>query len=228
MKIKELNCEARPREKLIKFGSHNLSNIDLLAILIGSGTKKQSVIELANDILNQYSLSEISELSFERLTSIKGIKTSKACTIMACFEFVRRSYNESETKKCFVSAEDVYLFLYPTICNKNIEYLYILYVDAKARLIQLYLACEGDIATVNVPIRKIISKALEINAYALFMVHNHPTGDVTPSYNDKKSTFEIISACQTVGIEFVDHIIIGKKKYYSFFESGNLNLDSDI
>ena len=228
MKIKDLNVDFRPREKLIKFGAVNLSDVELLAIIIGSGTKNVSAIDMGNQMLNEFGLNKLSQLSYDELIKIKGIKDSKACTILACFEIVRRSMMQNKERKTFEYASDIFEYLHPIIMNKPVEALYIMYVDSKAKLINLYLANEGDIASVSVPIRKIIKKGLELNAYGLFMIHNHPSGEVSPSSGDIKSTVLLQNACQSVEMVFIDHVIIGEKTYYSFMENKSLDEILDI
>lgn len=222
MKIKEIEENSRPREKLIAFGASNLSDIELLAIIIGSGMKNISVLDLANNILKNFELSALSELSYEKLVEIKGIKKSKACSILASFELVKRSYAFKARNTAFLSATEVFNYMKPILFNKNKEFLYILYVDTKARLLETYLVSEGDISSVSMPVRKIISRGLEIHCYGIFMVHNHPSGDINPSVSDIEATNDLFRATKLMRIILFDHVIIAKNKYYSFHEKNIL------
>lgn len=168
MKIKDLSVDLRPREKLIKYGPHNLASEELIAILIGSGIKGKSALELANDIMKKYNLREFSECA------------------------------------------------------------YAIYLNTKASVIKRVLINEGDIAFVNISIRKIIKNALELEAYGLILVHNHPSGEISPSESDIKTTSMLAASAKLFDIAFIDHIIIGRNKYYSFLENDSSCLDKSI
>lgn len=228
MKIKDLSVELRPREKLIKYGTHNLANEELIAILIGSGIKGKSAIELANDIMKKYNLREFSELSYENLVKIKGINISKATSILAAFEIAKRSLSFEFEDLILSNASDVYRYISPYLKNKFSECAYAIYLDTKASIIKRVLINDGDIAFVNISIRKIIKNALELEAYGLILVHNHPSGEINPSESDINTTSMLAASAKLFDIAFIDHIIIGRNKYYSFLENDSSCLDKSI
>ncbi len=228
MKIKDLSIDLRPREKLIKYGTQNLANEELIAILISSGIKGKSAIELADDILKNYNLREFSELSYENLVKIKGISMSKACTILAAFEITKRSLCFESDVIILANALDVYKYIGPFLKNKFRECAYAIYLDTKASVIKKLLINDGDVAFVNISIRKIIKYALELEAYGLILVHNHPSGEINPSESDILTTRRLAASAKLFDIAFIDHIIIGSNKYYSFLENHSSCLDNSI
>lgn len=228
MKIKDLSINLRPREKLIKYGAQNLASEELIAIIIGSGIKGKSALELANEILQKYNLREFSELSYENLIKIKGISISKATSILAAFEIAKRSLSFEMEASVLNSASDVYSYIAPYLKNKFRECAYAIYLDTKASIIKKVLINDGEVSFVNISIRKIIKIALELEAYGLILVHNHPSGEIKPSKSDIITTKMLSSSTKLFDIAFIDHIIIGSNKYYSFLENDSSCFDKSI
>ena len=213
MEIKEL-----PREKLIKYGSESLKDYELLAIMLGSGSKEKSVFDLANDLINEYGLKRLFSMSFNELSKIKGIKHAKATKLMACFEIAKRCITISNNNIQFSSANIVYDFIKPDYLFLKTEKVTVVYVDAKCKLIRKISFDNFDVAHTSLPFRKIIGEAINNNAYGLFLIHNHPSGDVRPSKSDIESTHLMYNTLADIDIIMLDHVIVSDTKYYSFLE----------
>ncbi|MBP5445878.1 MAG: DNA repair protein RadC [Acholeplasmatales bacterium] len=219
--IKEIPKYERPREKLLKNGIKTLSNTELLAIILKSGTKGKSVIDLSNEILYSInSLKDLNDLELLEITKIKGVGKVKAMEILASIELGRRIYLEKNDKIRFKTSKEIYL-IYKDILNYSVEHFYVLYFDSKLNLI-----CEKDLFTgdSNLVIPKpneIFKYAIKIGAQSFVIMHNHPSGDPKPSKKDIIFTSDIKIMSETMNILLLDHIIIGDD-YYSFLENGKI------
>lgn len=215
-KMKHIPVSERPRERLEQFGVHGLSNVELLAILLKTGTKEESVLELSKRIL--YSLERPSmmlNMSLEELKTIKGVGTAKATTILAGLELYKRLYQDLNKKKVIIQdAKDVY-YLFEEMSMLEQEHFYCVYLDTKYKIIakkQLFIG--GLNASVITP-RDIYKYAIRLNSPNVLFIHNHPSGDPTPSRSDIETTYRLEESAQAIGIRVVDHIIMGKKRCYS-------------
>ena len=219
MKIKSLPMEERPREKLIKHGSKSLTNSELLAIILRTGNKKENVIEVSDKIFSKYSIKSLSRVSTSKLMRELGIGTAKSCQIAACFELGRRliSFREKKTHEVKNAKDIVKLFLEEMRALKQ-EQLKVVYLNSRSRIIKVQTLFIGSLNESIVNPREIFKIALEENAAALILIHNHPSGDPTPSIEDIEITQEIAKGGNILGIKVIDHIIIGDKKYISFKE----------
>ena len=208
-----------PREKLIKYGSDSLSDSELLAIMIGSGSKEKSVFDLSNDLINEYGLKRLFSMSFNELSQIKGIKHAKATKLMACFEIAKRCITISNENIQFLSASIVYNYVKPNYLFLKTEMITVLYVDSKCRLISKLSVNNYEPAQAVLPVRKIIGDAINNSAYGLFLIHNHPSGDVNPSKGDIAATHVLYRTLSDIDIMLLDHVIVSDTKYYSFLEN---------
>lgn len=215
--IKEMPRTERPRERLMIYGAKALSNEELIAILFRTGTKEQSVMSLSKSVLytlNQFD--DIKKLTFEELIKIKGIKKAKAATLLAAIELgVRLATYKREAKLKIRSPEDVYDHLIHEIGHLDQEHFIVFYLNVKSEVIKKETLYVGTINQMVLHPREIFKKALLYSASALLFAHNHPTGDSTPSVADLKATEALIKTAEVMGLDVVDHLIIGHHEFYS-------------
>lgn len=225
MKVREIPLSDRPYERLIKYGSNILSNEELLAILIKSGTKENSSKMISSKIIsNLNDISELKNFEYHDLIKIKGIKQAKACNILAAIELGKRISKKSKEQEKIkvINSKIVYEYYKDLLENKNQEYFYCLFLDNKKYIKKSKLIFLGTINYSVVHPREIFKEAYIIGATSIICVHNHPTGDVNPSNQDIITTQNLIKVGQILDIKIDDHIIIGNNNYYSFFENGKM------
>lgn len=227
LNIKELQKNQRPRERLIEKGAHALSDVELLAILIGSGTKNENVMELSQRICSMYDFRTLKNLSYQKLIEISGIKSAKACLLQACFELVKRSYSDTARDVVLDTAEKIFYYTQEDFILEEQEVLVIVYVDCKLHPIKKSKIPSQLPASVEVPSRRIISESLGCNAYGIVLLHNHPSTDLTPSRADRESTFYLKRLVEALDILFLDHLIVSKDQYLSFMEKGLLQEEEE-
>lgn len=225
MNYKEIDDELKPRERLIKYGKESLSEYELLAIILNTGIKDMSVYDLAKSVLNIYSINELVNISYESLIKIKGISKTKACLIISCFEFVKRSLVINDKKIDFKSASDIYNYIKSDYMYENREKIYCIIVDTKMNLIKKEYLSSGDVNSVNISYKNIIELLIKNNGYGLIICHNHPSNDVKPSASDKHETIKLYRILHELNYLLIDHIIVGKDKYFSFLENHLLEKD---
>lgn len=223
--IKQMPKNSRPRERLIKLGSEVLSDEELLAIILKTGTKGITSRDLALNILSIVkSVVNLKKLNYQQLLKINGIGPAKACEITSLIELSKRMNKQViiDDTTIFNNSQLVYYYYKDKLEDKMQEYFYCLYLDNKKKLIedkQLFL---GTINQSIVHPREVFKHAFTLSASSIICVHNHPSGDVTPSLEDMNLTNRLKSIGKLVGIPINDHIIIGKDKYYSFFENNKI------
>lgn len=218
IKIKDLPKIERPREKLISKGPQNLKDEELLAILLGTGRKGKNVLEIAKQILRKYSKKRLLNLKYEDLIKIKGINSAKACTILAAQELVKRALKvREETLPIIHSINDV-VAQAVYLRDKKREHLMAIYLNARNEMIFKKPMFVGTLNANLVHPREIFAEALKQNAASVILVHNHPSGEPTPSKADIEITKRIKEAGKIMGIDVLDHIIITKTKVFSFKE----------
>lgn len=224
VKIKKIPINDRPRERLINYGSNSLSNEELLSILLNSGTKNISVKNLASIILSKTNnLKDLEKLSYHDLISIKGVGSAKASIILSFLELSKRIKMEDNKIINIKLNEPSKVFNYFKYrVNKYQEEFYCIYLDAKKKVINSKLLFIGTVNHSMVHPRDIFKEAYSLNAAFIICVHNHPSGDVNPSLDDINVTKRIFEIGNLMGIKLVDHIIVSKKKYYSFLENGKI------
>ncbi len=222
MKLKDYIEEDKPREKLEKLGSKNLSDSELLSILLRVGSKNESVNELSTRILKENDgLKGLSELSLEKLCSIEGIKKSKATTILAAFEIGKRSIENKPKKLKLKNSDEIFTYYRNDFIGAKQEKFYALYFDTKMNLIKKVEIFIGSIDNVEVHPRDVFREAISLNATFIIVMHNHPSGDTNPSKEDMIMTNRLAQTGELIGIKVVDHIIISSDSYYSFYDIMN-------
>lgn len=215
--IKEMPAEERPREKLEKFGAEALGNNELIAILLGHGFKNVSALDLANYMLKEHNgLKGVSKLSFSQLKRIKGMGLAKSAQLSAAFELTRRlSMLSNEDRPVIKSPEDVSRVLLGRYSDKKKEHFGILILDSKNHLKKEEIISIGGLNANLVQPRELFHSALMELAAAIILFHNHPSGDPQPSQQDIKLTKRMIEAGKLLGIDVLDHIVIGANSYIS-------------
>ena len=222
MKIKELPLSERPYEKLENYGAESLSNAELLAIIIKTGTKNQSAVSIAQNILNllehteQDSLRFLHEISIEEFMKIKGIGKVKAIQLKAICELTKRiSRPINRQKKVIKSPEDVADILIPELRYEKREIAKVIILNIKNVILRIIDISLGGANFTCIEPRDVLSEAIKMQAPKIILVHNHPSGEVEPSRGDYDVTDRIHEAADLMGIELLDHIIIGDGKYRS-------------
>ncbi|MBN2236944.1 MAG: DNA repair protein RadC [Bacteroidales bacterium] len=224
--IKQWAEEDRPREKLILKGKSSLSNAEILAILIGSGNRDQTAVELAQTILaaNQNNLNALSGLSLEELMKFKGIGEAKAITILAALELGRRRRSsEVLEQKTIRSSKDVFELMYADLADQSFEEFWIILLKRNNQVISKKRISEGGIAGTVADPKKIFKLALDAQASSIILCHNHPSGNLKPSEQDKQLTKKIFLAGKTLDISVLDHLIFGNEGFFSFADENILS-----
>ena len=225
LSINEWAEEDRPREKLQALGAECLSNAELLAILIGSGSTDESAVALMKRIMNDCSnnLNTLGKMSIRELTAYKGMGPAKAITILAACELgKRRQKTQVEERRCLSSPQDIYEYMHPTMQDLDVEEAWVLLLNQGFRLIKPVRLSHGGISETAVDIRLIMKEAIVNNATVIALCHNHPSNNLFPSRNDDNLTRNVNKACETLRIHFLDHVIVTDGAYYSYNEKGRL------
>ena len=215
--------EDRPREKLAALGAEALSNAELLAILIGSGSPDESAVDLMKKVLSgcNNNLNTMGKMSIQDLMKYKGIGEAKAITILAACELGKRRQREQpEERPDLGTATRIYNYLHPRMQDLDVEESWLLLMNQNYKLIKSMCLSHGGITETAVDIRLIIKEAVLCNATILAIAHNHPSGSLRPSKDDDQLTQAVKQACDTMRIHFLDHIIITDGSYYSYHEQG--------
>ncbi len=221
--MKELPRNDRPSEKLKKYGVESLNNEELLTILIGSGNKYSTVRELSLKILtNIKDISNLTSINYEMLASIKGLGPSKISIILAAVELSRRIKKIELIDVKIDSSEKVFNYFKNLFLDEMQECFYAVYLDASKKVIKIKLLFKGTLDHSLVHPRELFKEAYLISASSIICVHNHPSGNIVPSKEDKMLTDNLVRIGLIHGIPVIDHLIIGKNTYYSFFESGDI------
>jgi len=219
MIIRELPTEERPREKLISLGSSVVSNAELLAILIGTGTKDRSALDLAGALLaaEEDGLGNLAGSTPEEICRISGMGIAKACRIIAAFELGRRLATRPLPGKVLItSPESIADLFMEEMRYYRKEFFQVLLLNSKGEIISIEKSSIGDLSSTIVHPREIFSGAVRRSAAAVVFVHNHPSGNPEPSSEDQEVTLRLIEAGKILGIRVLDHIIIGDGIYVSF------------
>jgi len=193
-----------------------LSNEELLSILIRTGTNNSSVKDLSIALLKEININDFDHINYKTLSKIKGIGEVKAITIISAIEFGRRVLNKKSLTKQIKTGDDVYYLVKDEMENQLQEKFLAIYLDTKKYVIMKKVIFIGTVNSSNITARDVFREAVKNNAAGLIMVHNHPAGSTLPSYEDVYLTSEFIKLGKMMGINIVDHIIIGKDNYYSF------------
>lgn len=225
LSIKYLDASDRPREKLLAHGVGALSLAELFAILIGNGTRRKTAVELMQDVLddNGNRLRNLSRMTVEELMRYEGIGEAKALTIIAAAEIGRRRLEENiNPQDPFNTADDIHKYMLPRIQDLSHENSWVLLLNNSARLIRCVHLSSGGLTSTLVDVRMLIKEACLANSPCIVLVHNHPSGNSTPSRADKELTNKVKKAAETIDIRMLDHIIVTDHDYYSFADNGQL------
>ncbi len=215
----------RPREKMMLHGASALSDAELLAILIGSGSTEHSAVELMRRILSDYhnNLNELGKANVDELCRYKGIGTAKAVTILAASELgKRRKEEETAERKTVRSSRDVYQYFHPLLCDLATEECWVLLLNQAAKVVDGVRISSGGLTSTAVDVRCILREALLKRATGLALCHNHPSGDVRPSKDDDRLTDRLVKAAEAMDIRVVDHVILTDGKFYSYADEGRM------
>ncbi len=217
MNIKSMCVKERPRERLSKVGSASLSTAELLAIILKFGTKEKSVLEIAHNLLAS-NLHQLSRLSLQELKNLHGIGQAKACQIIALFEIAQRFTKESNDNKVIRDAKDIADIYIPKMRNLQKEQFIGIFLDTKNKIISDSIISIGTINSSVVHPREVFHSAVKAMANSIIVLHNHPSGDPSPSKEDISVTKILKISGETMGIPLLDHIIIGNDNWWSWNE----------
>lgn len=223
--IKNWSQDDQPREKLLYKGKAVLSDAELVAILIGSGNRDESAVDLCKRILASVdnNLNALGKLSIKQLTEFKGIGDAKAITIAAALELGRRRRGEEVIeKKKITSSASVFELMQPVIGELQHEEFWIVYLNNSNKIIQKNQLSKGGITGTLVDVRLVLKNALEFGATGLILAHNHPSGNLKPSEADKQITQKLKNAAQSLDIKVLDHLIVTENAYFSFADENIL------
>ncbi|EFI42041.1 DNA repair protein RadC [Peptoniphilus sp. oral taxon 386] len=230
--IKDMPIDDRPQEKLMKLGADSLTNAELLALIIRTGTKTKTSVEISQEILNTISIgrdknssaiSFLKNISMADLMEVKGIGESKAAMILAAITLASRINRESVFKKEKISSPAILVdYVMDEMSSLQIEEFRIVVLNTKKEIENIKCISKGIINATLVHPREVFKTAIDERAHTIILLHNHPSGDPTPSREDFELTDKLSGTGKVIGIEVIDHIIIGNKKYYSFLEHGKI------
>ena len=222
--INEWSLEERPREKFMERGAEALTTAELLAILIGSGTTKETAVDLMRRILNDCDdkLNTLGKKSLKELMDYKGIGMAKAITILAACELGRRRQSENVDRLRINSANSIYLYLHPKMQDLDVEQAWVLLMNQNFKLIRAERLSVGGISETSIDVRLVMKLAVLNNATVIAIAHNHPSNNPKPSKEDDRITERVKKACDIMRIYFLDHVIVTDGQYYSYNEQGRL------
>ncbi len=221
--IKDFPLEERPREKVKQYGINNVTNKELLSIILKTGTKNINVEDLALSILRKYKLHELKDVTINELTKIKGIGEVKAIELLAAIELGKRiNYKTEEKKKKLNNPEVIFQEMRYLFIDKKQELFYCLYLNEKQELIERKLLFMGTVNKSITHPREVFKEAYRLSASSIICMHNHPSNDLRPSKSDLEFTTSLVEIGKLQGIPVVDHIIVGDSSFYSFYEHNNI------
>ncbi len=218
MKIKDLPNSSKPRERFLEKGPESLSDAELLALILRVGIRGENVVEMANRLLSNYSLEKLFDCSLKELQQVKGIGESKALELLAIREIGKRYNNSKNPIIKITSAKDVFDYFHENLKNEKQENFIVLLLDTKNKIIKDELITKGVLDASIVHPREIFKPAIRNSAHRIILVHNHPSGDPTPSPEDLDITEKMRKSGEELDIRVLDHVIIGKENYWSWVE----------
>jgi DNA repair protein RadC len=219
MRIKDISTENRPRERLEKQGATALSDAELLAIILKIGNKQENVVDMSNRLLSKYGIAKLSSCSLKELQAIKGIGKAKACQILALFELNKRHTLAKQNGKPLKSAKDVFQYVEPKLAHLDRECFMVLHLNTKNCVLKEEVVSLGTLNSSLIHPRELFKSAIKESAHSIILTHNHPSGDPEPSEEDYEITERLFDAGELLSIKILDHVIIGKNRYYSFKEN---------
>lgn len=222
--IKDWAPDDRPREKLLTKGSSALSNSELLAILLGSGTKTKSAIEVAKEVLDlaENNLNKLGKLNLHDYMKVDGIGQARAITIAAALELGRRRQATEAIRPVIQSSADIAHYLQAQLADKNHEVFLVAYLNRSNKIVHTEMISQGGITGTVADPRVILKKAIEHHAVSMVLCHNHPSGSLKPSKADEQLTQKIKEAARLLDMTVLDHVIVSEEGYYSFADEGLL------
>jgi DNA repair protein RadC len=220
VKIKDLPEHKRPREKLGQLGAENLSDKELLAILLRTGIKGKNALELASKILNKHPIKDLLSLKLDELTEIKGINNTKAITLLAAFELAKRVLDKFDNNLPIINSPQKALDQLTELTAHKQEHFVVLYLNARNQLVKKVTISKGTVNSSIVHPREVFLPAIKYLATSIILAHNHPSGDSGQSDEDMEITNRLVHAGQILGIEVIDHLIITKSDFLSFKDKG--------
>lgn len=220
MKVKDMPTSSQPRERMLKFGVENLSDVDLLSIILRTGTKDANVKEVASSLLSQIgSINNLTNIGIRELSKINGIGSIKAITLISAIELGKRVVNkEIKISMVLASGEVVHEAFKSLFLNENQEKVLAIYLDSKKRLISYKFIFIGTLDKSIIHPREIFNEAIKVSASSLILMHNHPSNEINPSKEDIITTDKIKECGDIIGIPLLDHLITNGKDYYSFYD----------
>lgn len=223
MKIKEIPITERPRERLKEVGASNLTDKELLSIILKTGIKHKNASDIALEILKNFELLDFRELNLKDLTKINGIGEVKAIELLAAIELGKRIFlKEPKKLKKLSTPKEIWESSKYLFSGVKQEYFYCYYFNNKQQLIERKLIFMGTLNQATTHTREIFKEAYKLSASSIVCLHNHPSNDVTPSQADKLFTERLMKTGAIQGIPIVDHIIVGENSFYSFYEHSNI------
>ncbi len=225
IKISELAEEDRPREKLLLKGRSALSDAELVAILIGSGTPTLSAVDLSRMILREVShdLASLARMSVKDLMKFRGIGEAKAISIVAAMELGRRRKEQEPLARTKItSSRDIYELMKPELYDEIVEHFYLILLTRSNFVIKKHLVSQGGTAATVVDAKVVFKIALEHMSQSVILVHNHPSGSLTPSEQDRRLTQKMVKIGRDLDLPILDHVIFSDRGYFSFADEGIL------
>ena len=223
--IKNWAEEDRPREKMLQKGVAALSDSELLAILLSSGNKNETAVDLARRILKDVddNLQELSKHTVKSLSKYNGVGLAKAVTVIAALELGKRRISSDISKKQHITcSKDTYELMCSCLLDKPYEHVWAIFLDRRNKLLHKELISTGGITGATIDQNRLLRSALEVYATGIILCHNHPSGSITPSKEDISITQKIAAAAALLNISILDHLIVGENGYYSFKDEGLL------
>jgi DNA repair protein RadC len=228
MTLKNLPPQERPRERMARYGCDVLSTIELLAIILSSGTKERSVLELAADLLAHFgSVQKLADASLKELRAVKGIGIAKAIQLKAAFSLQKR-VEEKNSSVILDTPEKIFNLIAAELVDQKTEMLMVILRDVRRACTHREVIAKGTLTELLIHPREIFHIAIRHQAHSVIIAHNHPSGDCTPSKQDLEMTQILMAASSVVGIELSDHLIVGRKGYFSFYEKGLLKKEGKV
>lgn len=224
LSLRQIPEDERPRERLMQLGEQTLSDAELIAIALGSGSRTESAVQLAHRILKESgSLNILAEMSASELRKFHGVGPAKAAQLKAAFELARRySAGNVTTRPKFSNSHTVFQHFHDLLRAQKQEEFWVVTLDAKNKMQRKRLVTKGTLMGSMVHPREVFHDAIRDSAAGILILHNHPSGDPAPSLEDRKVTAQIAEAGKLLGIPLLDHVIIGNSAYYSFKDAGML------
>ncbi len=218
MKILDMEKNSRPRERLQEFGVESLSDAELLSIILRTGTKAENVIDMSNRLIALYGIDELFNCTINELEKINGIGQAKAMQLLAVSEIGKRIRLKKKKQDKIDSAKDVFNLFEERLKSEKQEYFFTVLLNTKNYVINIQKISMGILDASIIHPREIFKSAIRNSASKIILVHNHPSGDPTPSEEDLEITNKLIGSGELIGIEVLDHVIIGDGKYWSWLE----------